>query len=157
MKVLFMCTANSCRSILSEAVFNQLAPAGLQAVSAGSQPGGRVNPRALQTLRNAGIACDGLSSKGAEAFAAAPPDVVITVCDQAAAEACPAWFGPAIKAHWGLADPSDVRGDEAAIDAAFEHTLAIIRRRCEVFFAVQPLKLSTEQLGAALQQIGAVQ
>lgn len=157
MKVLFMCTANSCRSILSEAVFNQLAPAGLQAVSAGSQPGGKVNPRALQTLRDAGIACEGLSSKGAEAFENSPPDVVISVCDQAAAEACPVWFGPARKAHWGLVDPSEVTGDEAAIAAAFAQTLAIIRRRCEAFFALQPQTLSTEQLGEALQQIGAVQ
>lgn len=157
MKVLFMCTANSCRSILSEAVFNHFAPAGVRAVSAGSRPGGSVNPRALQTLRTAGIPCDGLSSKGTDAFESAPPDVVITVCDQAAAEACPVWFGPAIKAHWGLVDPSEVKGDEASIDAAFAQTLTIIRRRCEAFFALQPQQLSAEQLRSAVHQIGNLQ
>lgn len=157
MKVLFMCTANSCRSILSEAAFNHLAPPGLTAVSAGSQPGGVVNARALQTLRSAGIDCEGLSSKGAEAFESAPPDLVITVCDQAALEACPVWFGPAHKAHWGLADPSELQGDEATIEAAFARTLAIIQRRCQAFFALDPHTLDAQALRRALQQIGTLQ
>jgi hypothetical protein len=100
-----MCTANSCRSILSEAVFNHLAPQGFQAVSAGSFPKGQVLPRSLATLQQAGIAIAGLSSKGNDAFADNPPDIVITVCDKAAGEACPVYFGPALKAHWGLEDP----------------------------------------------------
>lgn len=101
MRVLFMCTANSCRSILSEAMFNHLAPQGFQAISAGSFPRGQVLPRSLMTLQEAGIGIDGLSSKGNDAFEDNPPDIVITVCDKAAAEACPVYFGPAIKAHWG--------------------------------------------------------
>ena len=100
MRVLFMCTANSCRSILCEAMFNHLAPAGFEALSAGSFPRGQVLPRSLLTLQQAGISTAGLSSKGNEAFAANPPDIVITVCDKAAGEACPAFFGPALKAHW---------------------------------------------------------
>lgn len=84
MRVLFMCTANSCRSILSEAMFNHLAPPGFEACSAGSQPSGRVHPRSLATLEQAGIATHGLYSKGSEAFEGAPPDIVITVCDTAA-------------------------------------------------------------------------
>ena len=112
MRVLFMCTANSCRSILSEAMFNHLAPQGFQAISAGSFPKGQVLPRSLTTLQEAGIAIDGLSSKGNDAFEANPPDIVITVCDKAAGEACPVYFGPALKAHWGLEDPSEVKGDE---------------------------------------------
>jgi len=104
MKVLFMCTANSCRSILSEAMFNHLAPEGFEAVSSGSFPKGQVLPRSLSTLQ----ATQGLYSKGNDAFEGSPPDVVITVCDKAAGEACPVYFGPALKAHWGLADPSDV-------------------------------------------------
>ena len=101
MRVLFMCTANSCRSILSEAVFNHLAPDGFEAVSAGSFPKGQVLPRSLATLQQAGISTQGLSSKGNEAFEGCPPDIVVTVCDKAAGEACPVYFGTALKAHWG--------------------------------------------------------
>lgn len=147
MKVLFMCTANSCRSILSEAMFNHLAPAGFEAVSAGSFPKGQVLPRSLTTLQAAGIATDGLSSKGNDAFADSPPDIVITVCDKAAGETCPVYFGPALKAHWGLEDPSDVKGSEAQINAAFNATLATIETRCRAF-----LQLPFERLDAAALQ-----
>ncbi|TVT79079.1 arsenate reductase ArsC [Pseudomonas sp. H3(2019)] len=147
MKVLFMCTANSCRSILSEAMFNHLAPAGFEAVSAGSFPKGQVLPRSLTTLQAAGIATDGLSSKGNDAFADSPPDIVITVCDKAAGEVCPVYFGPALKAHWGLEDPSDVSGSEEQINAAFNATLATIETRCRAF-----LQLPFERLDAAALQ-----
>lgn len=153
MRVLFMCTANSCRSILSEAVFNHLAPQGFQAVSAGSFPKGQVLPRSLATLQQAGIAIAGLSSKGNDAFADNPPDIVITVCDKAAGEACPVYFGPALKAHWGLEDPSEVVGDEAAVDAAFQATLAHIERRCMAFFALPFTTLEPEALKRELQRI----
>lgn len=154
MRILFMCTANSCRSILCEALFNHLAPQGYQAISAGSFPRGQVLPRSLQTLQQAGIAIDGLSSKGNEAFEGNPPDIVITVCDKAAGEACPVYFGPALKAHWGLEDPSDVVGDEAAIDGAFRVTLAHIQRRFEAFFALHPDTLDRDQLKRELDRIG---
>lgn len=136
MRVLFMCTANSCRSILSEAMFNHLAPPGFEACSAGSQPSGRVHPRSLATLEQAGIATHGLYSKGSEAFEGAPPDIVITVCDAAAGEACPLYLGAALKAHWGLADPSALDGDEALRDAAFHATLARIEQRCRAFLGL---------------------
>ncbi|MCF5667754.1 arsenate reductase ArsC, partial [Pseudomonas marginalis] len=87
MKVLFMCTHNSCRSILSEALFNHLASEGVEAVSSGSFPSGRVNQRALQTLEAAGISTAGLSSKASDIFEGSPPDIVVTVCDRAAGEA----------------------------------------------------------------------
>ncbi|WP_085707382.1 arsenate reductase ArsC [Pseudomonas sp. B35(2017)] len=154
MRVLFMCTANSCRSILSEALFNHLAPAGFEAVSAGSFPKGQVLPRSLTTLREAGIAVEGLSSKGNDAFAANPPDIVITVCDKAAGEACPVYFGPALKAHWGLEDPSDVVGDEAAVRAAFHATLARIDARCRAFFALPFAQLDRDALKRELDRIG---
>ncbi|MGC7840628.1 arsenate reductase ArsC [Pseudomonas wayambapalatensis] len=154
MRILFMCTANSCRSILCEALFNHLAPQGYQAISAGSFPRGQVLPRSLQTLQQAGIAIDGLSSKGNEAFEGNPPDIVITVCDKAAGEACPVYFGPALKAHWGLEDPSDVVGDEAAVDGAFRATLALIQRRFEAFFALHPDTLDRDQLKRELDRIG---
>ena len=154
MRVLFMCTANSCRSILSEAMFNHLAPPGLEAVSSGSFPKGQVLPRSLTTLQQAGIATDGLSSKGNEAFADNLPDIVITVCDKAANESCPVYFGPALKSHWGLEDPSDVKGDEATVDAAFRATLARIKARCRAFIALPFSILNRDELKRELDRIG---
>ena len=154
MRVLFMCTANSCRSILSEAVFNHLAPSGIEAVSAGSFPKGQVLPRSLFTLQQAAIAIDGLYSKGNDAFEGNPPDIVITVCDKAAGESCPVYFGPALKAHWGLEDPSEVMGDEAQIAAAFEATLARITQRCQAFLALPLDTLSRDALNAEIKRIG---
>lgn len=154
MKVLFICTANSCRSILSEALFNHLAPPGFHAISAGSFPKGQVLPRSLSTLQAAGISTDGLYSKGNEAFADSPPDIVISVCDKAAQEACPVYFGPAIKAHWGLEDPSDLHGDEAQIDAAFQATLQIIEIRCRALFDLPFNRLDAAQIKAELDRIG---
>ena len=156
MKVLFMCTHNSCRSILSEALFNHLAPEGIEAVSSGSFPSGRVNQRALQTLEAAGISTAGLSSKASDAFEGSPPDIVITVCDRAAGEACPIFFGPALKAHWGLADPSEANGSEGDISAAFETTLAKIRERVSAFLALPLKTMSPDQLKAELSRIGSL-
>ncbi|HEJ9827542.1 TPA: arsenate reductase ArsC [Pseudomonas aeruginosa] len=156
MRVLFMCTANSCRSILSEALFNHLAPEGFEAVSSGSFPKGQVLPRSLTTLQQAGISIESLSSKGNDAFEGNPPDIVITVCDKAAGEACPVYFGPALKSHWGLADPSDVVGDEATIDAAFRATLARIELRCQAFFALPFDTLGRDELKRELDRIGAL-
>jgi arsenate reductase len=154
MKVLFMCTANSCRSILSEAVFNHLASPPFVAVSSGSFPKGQVLPQSLQTLREANIAVEGLYSKGNDAFADSPPDIVITVCDNAAGEACPVYFGTALKAHWGLADPSHVSGSAEEVSAAFNATLAIIERRCQAFLALPFSTLDRASLQAELTRIG---
>jgi len=156
MKVLFMCTANSCRSVLSEGLFNHLAPAGISAVSAGSYPSGRLNPRALGTLQALGVSTAGLHSKGADSFADSPPDIVITVCDQAAGEPCPVYLGPAIKSHWGLADPSEVEGDEEYVQAAFEATIAHIRRRFAAFFSLDFAALEGTDLKQALDHIGGI-
>lgn len=154
MRVLFMCTANSCRSILSEAMFNHLAPPGFAAVSSGSFPKGQVLPLSLTTLEQAGICIEGLSSKGNDAFENNLPDIVITVCDKAAGESCPVYFGPALKAHWGLEDPSDVQGDEAAVDAAFRATLTHIEQRCKAFLALPFNSLSRDELKRELDRIG---
>jgi protein-tyrosine-phosphatase len=156
MKVLFMCTANSCRSILSEAMFNHLAPAGFEAVSAGSFPKGRVLPRSLDTLQEAGICTQGLRSKGNEAFENSPPDIVITVCDKAANEVCPVYFGPALKSHWGLADPSDVKGSDDQIGLAFHTTLDRIEARCRAFFALPFDQLDAQALKTELDRIGSL-
>ena len=154
MKDLFMCTHNSCRSILSEALFNHLAPESVEAVSSGSFPSGRVNRRALQTLEASGISTVGLGSKASDAFEGSPPDIVITVCDRAAGEACPIFFGPALKAHWGLADPSEAKGTESEITAAFDVTLDKIRERVVTFLALPLQTMSVDELKAELNRIG---
>ncbi|SEC15259.1 arsenate reductase [Pseudomonas saponiphila] len=154
MRILFMCTANSCRSILCEALFNHLAPQGFQALSSGSFPKGQVLPRSLHALEQAGIATGGLYSKGNDAFADNPPDIVITVCDKAAGEACPVFFGPALKAHWNLEDPSAISADEATVEAAFRATLAHIERRCKAFLDLPLHRLDREQLQHELDRIG---
>lgn len=154
MNVLFLCTANSCRSILSEALFNHLAPAGMRAFSAGSQPSGEVHPLSLAALARAGISTQGLSSKGNDAHARLDPNFVITVCDKAAGEACPVFFGSATKAHWGLADPSALTGSQADIEAAFDATLAQIETRVRAFMALPLAALDAGQLNAELARIG---
>ncbi|MEX0297196.1 arsenate reductase ArsC [Pseudomonas putida] len=154
MKILFLCTANSCRSILSEAIFNDMAPEGFKAYSAGSQPKGEVHPLSLKALNKAGIATNGLFSKPTGAHKSLGPDFVITVCDKAAGEACPVFFGPAIKAHWGLADPSDIEGSAELIEGAFDHTVEIIRNRVQAFLALRLEHMSPEQLKAELALIG---
>ncbi|AYC32871.1 arsenate reductase ArsC [Pseudomonas cavernae] len=154
MKVLFLCTANSCRSILSEAMFNHLAPAGMKAYSAGSQPKGTVHPLSLKTLDKAGISTEGLYSKLSDVHEALVPNFVITVCDKAASEACPVFFGPATKAHWGLADPSEYQGSPEEVEAAFESTLETIRTRIQGFLALPFKQMGPEQLKAELALIG---
>lgn len=154
MKVLFMCTANSCRSVLSEGLFNHLAPAGMTAVSSGSFPSGRLNPRAVSTLDGLGVETSALHSKGSESFQDSPPDIVITVCDKANGEPCPVFFGPSVKSHWGLSDPSDVQGSDDEVQAAFDATVAHIRRRFAAFFALDHSALDPTELKHALDRIG---
>jgi protein-tyrosine-phosphatase len=154
MKILFMCTANSCRSVLSEGLFNHVAPEGMTAVSSGSFPSGRLNPRAVSTLQGLGIDTSVLYSKGSESFQDNPPDIVITVCDKAGGEPCPVYFGPAIKSHWGLADPSDIEGSDEDIQAAFDATVDQIRQRFAAFFSLNLGALSPSELKHALDRIG---
>jgi arsenate reductase len=111
MNVLFLCTGNSCRSLISEAVFNHLAPAGWHAISAGSQPTGKLNERALALLASKGIPTEGYYSKSWDALPVTP-DIVVTVCASAAGETCPAYLGPVLRTHWGVDDPSHVVGSE---------------------------------------------
>jgi len=157
MNVLFLCTGNSCRSILAEAVFNHLAPAGWQAWSAGSHPAGFVHPRALALLAREGIRASGYSSKS-WAGLPATPDVVITVCANAAGEACPAYLGPAVRAHWGVDDPARATGTDAEIDAAFERTYRVLRARIEAFLAgpLGELEGDHERLKRALDRIASL-
>lgn len=156
MNFLFLCSGNSCRSILSEAVFNHLAPAGFKAISAGSHPTGRINPDAIALLRRHGIAVDGHASKLWHDLPLTP-DVVVTVCGNAAGETCPAYLGDVVRTHWGLADPSEVQGTPADIAAAFEATYAIVLARIQALFALPLADLAGERaaLKEALDRIGA--
>jgi arsenate reductase len=144
MNVLFLCTGNSCRSILGEATFNHLAPAGWHAMSAGSKPTGYVHPRSLALLAREGIATDGYHSKSWENLPTTP-DIVITVCGSAAGETCPAYLGPVIRTHWGVEDPAHVTGTDEEIDAAFVKTYSILHARIEAFFALPLEQLENDK------------
>ncbi|MBI3144377.1 MAG: arsenate reductase ArsC [Pseudogulbenkiania sp.] len=148
MNVLFLCTGNSCRSILGEATFNHLAPEGWHAMSAGSQPTGQVHPRSLALLAREGISTEGYYSKSWDTLPATP-DIVITVCASAAGEACPAYLGSVLRTHWGVEDPAHATGTDEEIDAAFMTAYRILRARIEAFLAL-PLK-SLQQDKAALK------
>ncbi|AOZ50409.1 arsenate reductase ArsC [Chromobacterium vaccinii] len=153
--VLFLCTGNSCRSILAEAVFNHLAPAGWHAMSAGSQPTGQVHPRSLALLAHEGIATAGYHSKSWDHLSATP-DIVITVCASAAGETCPAYLGPVLRSHWGVEDPAHAAGSDQEIDAAFLTAYRILRARIEAFLAL-PLDLLRQDrplLKVELDRIG---
>ncbi len=157
MNVLFLCTGNSCRSILGEAVFNHLAPPGWRAMSAGSQPTGQVHPRSLALLAREGIAADGYASKSWDNLPATP-DIVITVCASAAGETCPAYLGPVLRTHWGVEDPAHASGSDADIDAAFQQAYKILRARIEAFFALPLETLCSDKvaLKAALDHIATI-
>lgn len=155
MNILFLCTGNSCRSILAEATFNALAPAGLRAMSAGSRPAGHVHPRSLALLQRKGLMQEGLYSKSQDALPLAP-DVVITVCAGAAGEACPVYPGPVVRAHWGVEDPAGATGSDDEIDAAFESAYCLLRVRIEALLALPLDEMVHDRaaFGAALARIG---
>lgn len=155
MNILFLCTGNSCRSILAEATFNDLAPKEIRAMSAGSQPAGLVHPRSLALLAREGITTEGLHSKSWDNLPATP-DIVVTVCASAAGETCPAYLGPVLRTHWGVDDPAYATGTDAEIDAVFYKTYRILRTRIEVFLVLplNELKHDPTRLKAELDRIG---
>jgi arsenate reductase len=157
MNILFLCTGNSCRSILGEATFNHLAPAGWQAMSAGSKPAGYVHPRSLALLAREGISTEGYYSKSWENLPAAP-DIVISVCGNAAGETCPAYLGPVLRSHWGVEDPAHATGTDEEIDAAFMKAYRILRARIEAFLALplETLKHDKPELKLAMDKIATI-
>ena len=155
MNILFLCTGNSCRSVLAEATFNALAGPEWRAMSAGSHPTGTIHPRSLALLQREGISTEGLHSKSWTGLPAIP-DIVITVCGNAAGETCPAYFGPVLRAHWGVDDPAKATGTDAEIDARFEQAYRTLRARIEAFLKlpIDRLRHDREQLKVALDRIG---
>lgn len=129
MKILYICTHNRCRSILSEAISRQAGAGVIEARSAGSQPVGEVHPLSIKYLRAAGYDTADLCSESWDVYEDFAPDLVVTVCDSAAGEVCPAYFGVSKKVHWGLADPSKVEGSEAEVADAFQRCIAEIEVR----------------------------
>lgn len=155
MNILFLCTGNSCRSILAEASFNHLAPRGMRALSAGSRPTGQVHPRALALLAREGIPTQNLRSKSWDDLPSSP-EIVLTLCASAAGEACPAYLGPAMRAHWGVDDPAHVQGSDEDIDQAFLTAYRTLRTRIEAFLALPADLLERDPTGmhTALVRIG---
>lgn len=157
MNVLFLCTGNSCRSLISEAVFNHIAPEGLHAISAGSQPIGKLNEKAVALLASKGISTEAYYSKSWNDLPVTP-DVVVTVCASAAGETCPVYLGPVLRTHWGVEDPGHVVGTEEEINTAFEKAYATLRARIEAFLALplEELKGDRERFKAELDRIGLI-
>ncbi|MCB1765071.1 MAG: arsenate reductase ArsC [Candidatus Competibacteraceae bacterium] len=157
MNVLFLCTGNSCRSILGEATFNHLAPPGWKALSAGSHPTGQVHPRSLALLAREGIVTEDYYSKSWDNLPVTP-DIVITVCTSAAGETCPAYLGPVLRTHWGVEDPAHVTGTDEEINAAFMHAYRVLRNRIEAFLALPLTELQNDRarLKTELDRIGAL-
>jgi arsenate reductase (thioredoxin) len=156
--VLVLCTGNSARSVLAEALINHLGAGKWQAYSAGSQPTGRVNPYALRTLAAHAIPMPAARSKSWDEFAlpdAPKMDLIVTVCDSAANEACPIWPGAPLKAHWGLPDPAAAQGD-AALTAAFDSAYALIHRRVAAFVAIDFDAHSAAEISTAVSAIAKI-
>jgi arsenate reductase len=155
--VLFLCTGNSARSILAEAILNHRGVGRFRAFSAGSHPAGKVNPHALDLLARVGIATEGLRSKSWDEFAAAgapPLDFVFTVCDNAAGEVCPYWPGQPMTAHWGQPDPAGVGGSDVDRTNAFRDAFRMLERRIALFTNLPFATLDRLALGDRLRDIG---
>ena len=155
MKVLFLCTHNRCRSVIAEALARHLDDPQLEAASAGSAPAGEVHPLTLHYLKQAGVDTQALASKGMDDVRDFDPDLVLTLCDSAAGEACPLWLGTALRMHWGIEDPSQApEGSDA--DAAFGACIDTLRERVATLAQLANLVDDREALKAALQEHGAV-
>ncbi|WP_026375271.1 arsenate reductase ArsC [Aestuariibacter salexigens] len=155
MKILYICTHNRCRSILSEAITNHVSQGAIIAKSAGSQPSGQVHPLSIHYLQEAGIPVAGLQSQSWDEFEDFAPDVVVTVCDSAAGEACPVWFGNTVKVHWGLSDPSKIEGSEEQKADGFRACIAEITERVNKLMPLANQAMTAQQLREALAALGA--
>lgn len=158
MNVLFLCTGNSARSIIAEAILNREGMGRFRAYSAGSRPKGEVHPFALQLLQRLNHDVSGLRSKSWDEFARPDDprmDFVFTVCDQAAAEECPFWPGQPMSAHWGVPDPASAKGNDAERHLAFAETYRMLRNRISIFVNLPMATLDQISLQKRLNDIGA--
>ncbi len=157
--VLFLCTGNSARSIIAEALINRLGRSRFKGFSAGSYPKGQVHPIALELLRKMNLPTEGLRSKSWDEFAAPhgqPLDFVFTVCDNAAGEVCPYWPGQPMTAHWGVPDPAAVEGSDTAKWLAFRETFRLLDNRIKIFTSLPLGSLDRIKLQQRLDEIGKV-
>ena len=154
LNVLVLCTGNSCRSVMGEALLNDLGKGRIRAFSAGSHPIGRINEGALATLKRHGLPTEGYKSQSWDEFGNQAFDIVITVCDNAAGETCPVYLNKAVRAHWGIADPGHVEGTEEEKIAAFEHAFAILKGRIEKMLALPLEEMNEQELSEKLNAIG---
>jgi protein-tyrosine-phosphatase len=155
--VLFLCTGNSARSIIAEAILNKIGHGKFKAYSAGSQPKGKVNPNTIRLLEGLGYDTSGFRSKSWGEFAkpGAPPlDFVFTVCDNAAGETCPVWPGQPMTAHWGVPDPAEAQGSEAEVAMAFKDAYRMLHQRIGIFTALPIRNLDKLNLQNKLREIG---
>jgi len=155
--VLFLCTGNSARSILAEAILNRRGQPSFRAFSAGSHPTGRVHPYAVKQLESAGLPVEGLRSKSWDEFAklgAPQMHFVFTVCDSAAAEICPVWPGQPVTAHWGIPDPGNVAGSPDEIARAFRDAFVTLGRRIDLFLSLPLQKLDALAVKKEVDRIG---
>jgi protein-tyrosine-phosphatase len=154
-KVLFLCTGNSARSIIAEAILNGTGAGKFRAYSAGSHPKGQVNPHTIRLLRSLGYDTAGLRSKSWVEFLKEPQfDFVFTVCDNAAAETCPIWPGQPMTAHWGIADPAEATGTEAEVAQAFREAYQLLNQRIGIFVALPLKSLDQLTIKSKLHEIG---
>jgi len=155
--VLFLCTGNSARSILAEAILNRKGKGVFTAYSAGSHPSGKVRPEALQQIESAGLSMAGLRSKSWDEFAepgAPKMDFVFTVCDNAAREVCPFWPGQPMTAHWGVPDPAAIKGSPDEIERAYRDAFSILDRRVGLFLSLPLSTLEQLAIQRELDEIG---
>lgn len=155
--VLFLCTGNSARSILGEAILNHRGGGKFRAFSAGSHPTGRINPYAVKQLESAGLSAAGLRSKSWDEFAkpgAPQMKFVFTVCDSAAAEICPVWPGQPVTAHWGIPDPASITGSPEVIARAFLDAFVTMGRRIDLFLSLPMEKLDALAVKKEVERIG---
>lgn len=154
LNILVICTGNSCRSVMGEALFNHLGKGRLKAFSAGSHPIGKINTGALATLQRHSLPVVGYKSQSWDEFADQKIDIAITVCDNAAGEICPVFLNTAVRGHWGVSDPGHVNGTDEQIIAAFEDTFRILRQRITTMLDLPLEDLSFAQLTEKLNAIG---
>jgi len=155
--VLFLCTGNSARSLLAEAILNRRGKPNFRAFSAGSHPTGRVNPNAIHLLQSGGFSTDGLRSKSWDEFAkpgAPQMNFVFTVCDNAAQEICPVWPGQPVTAHWGVPDPAAVAGSQEQIERAFREAFVTLDRRIGLFLSLPLKSLDSLAIKSEVDRIG---